>query len=238
MIHPELYKIRHHRTPIVLAGFFAACLLIGPIYFLFRPGEADNYLSTLIGVYWVSASIFPAIFGCWLVGNEYGQGTLRRVLAVDASRPKLLAAKLAAGSVTFLAGMVAVAGIGLAGTAIAAGINGPELSYDGLVRALLSSSLIGVVTFLVGFGISIVSRSNTYAIISTLAIFTVFGQLLTAVPKIGDYTPVALTNQLGERIADVDAIGPIGHTTASLMLVGMILGLAAVALTLFERRDI
>ncbi len=239
MIRTELFKIRHHRTPRMLAALYSLFVLIGPVYFLFRPStEPAAYLEVMFGVYFVAGSILAAIFGSWIVGNEYKQGTLRRVLATDARRSHLLATKLAVGSAVALAGLVLVAAIGVGGSAVSAAVRGQSLDYTDLLRTVLSSGFPSFVTFLVGFGLSIVTRSNTYAIITTLGIMSIFGQLLTLVPRFGKYTPAAVTNQVAEWIGDASAVGQLSNWTALLTLALMLGALGVASVGLFNQRDV
>ncbi len=239
MIRTELFKIRHHRTPLVLAALYSAFVLIGPVYFLLRPStDPSAYLDVMFGIYFVAGSILAAIFGSWIVGNEYKQGTLRRVLATDARRSHLLAAKLAVGSVVAIAGLAVVAAIGIGGAAASAAINGPSLDYTGLLRTTLSVGFPSFVTFLVGFGLSIVTRSNTYAIITTMGIMSIFGQLLTLIPRFGKYTPAAVTNQVSRWIEDASTVGELGNSTAVLTLALMLGGLGVASVGFFNKRDV
>ncbi len=239
MIRTELFKIRHHRTPMVLAALYSVFVLIGPVYFLFRPStDPSAYLDVMFGVYFVTGSILAAVFGSWIVGNEYKQGTLRRVLATDARRSHLLAAKLAVGSVVAITGLAVVAAIGIGGSAASAAVNGPSLDYTGLLRSTVAVGFPSFVTFLIGFGLSIVTRSNTYAIITTMGIMSIFGQLLTLIPRFGKYTPAAVTNQVAGWIEDASAVGELSNSTALLTLTVMLAGLSAASIGLFNRRDV
>ena len=72
--------------------------------------------------------LLAPIFGAWLVGHEYRQGTLRRVLAVDARRNRLLATKAGLGVVANLSGVgdLTVDGISGDDTLIVLGTTGVD----------------------------------------------------------------------------------------------------------------
>ena len=98
MIRSEGFKIAKHRTPWVLTAVYCALVLAGPAYFIVKPPQdAGFYLEAVTAVFAVVGLLLAPIFGAWLVGNEYRHGTLRRVLAVDARRGRLLATKAVLG---------------------------------------------------------------------------------------------------------------------------------------------
>lgn len=239
MIRTELFKIRHHRTPRMLVALYSAFVLIPSVYYLFRPSIISaNYLDVMLGVYLVAGSILAAIFGSWIVGNEYKQGTLRRVLATDARRSHLLGAKLVVGSMAAIVGLVMVAAVGVGGAVASAAMNGPGLDYTGLLRSILATGFPSFVTFLIGFGLSIVTRSNTYAVITTIGVMSIFGQLLALVPRFGKYTPAAVTNHAAGWIEGASGGGELSNPAALATLALMLAGLGVASVGLFNRRDI
>lgn len=237
MLRSELFKLRHHRTPWVLAGSACLLMLIIPVYTLIRPPAAPvSYFSDLPGLYQLAAMMLGAVFGSWLIGHEYRQGTLRRVVAIDANRGRLLVAKAATGLASMLAALVAIAGVGLLAAAAAASLNGDAIVMDGVLRSTVSGAFVAIVTAAIGYLASIVLRSDTYAMLTALALMVVFGPIAGAIPRIGDYTPYALAESVAAWIRAEPGTLAVGTAAASLTAIMAVLTIGAT--TVFGRRDI
>lgn len=239
MIQSELFKITRHRTPWVIAGIHLALTLIAPIYYLIRrPSDAGDYLSTTVGVFGLSGVLLAAVIGAWFVGNEFRHGTLRRVVAVDARRGRLLATKAGLGLATTLAGYITIGALGAGAAWLAAAAHGDSLVTTLVFRDSLGTGLITLVTAIIAFALSVILRSDTYAMLGSITVMIVLGPLAALIPTVGDYTPYAVTLQLSERIIDASATGPLSLSTAIATLVGTIAVLAAGSTRLFATRDI
>jgi ABC-type transport system involved in multi-copper enzyme maturation permease subunit len=239
MIRSELFKITRHRTPWVLVVIYSLAVLAAPGYYLFkRPESTADYLDTVTGVFTVAGLLVAPIFGAWMVGNEYRHGTLRRVLAVDARRGRLLATKAALGLATALAALTTVAGIGFTGAAAVAAVHGDSLVTDDVIRLFVGSGFIALVSGVIAFTLSVVLRNDTYAMLGTLAVMVVFGPLLSAIPKVGNYTPSAVSTQVADSIQGIESSGALSLSTAVLTLV-LTLGAASIAASrCFAIRDV
>ena len=239
MLRSELFKITRHRTPWVVGAVYAALVLAGPAYFVVKqPQDATLYLEVMTSVFAVAGLLLAPILGAWIVGNEYRHGILRRVLAVDARRGRLLITKALLGLGTTAIGLAAIAGIGVVGAAGAAAVHGDSLALDGVFRSLLGGGFVALIAGAIAFGLSVVLRSDTYAMIGSLALMVVFGPILMLIPTVGNYTPFALTSQISERIEDANAVGALGLGTAVATLAGMLAVLSIGASRLFAARDI
>jgi hypothetical protein len=80
----------------------------------------------------------------------------------------------------------------------------------------------------IAFGLSVVLRSDTYAMLGSLGLMIIVGPLLGLIPTIGKYMP----SQLAADGADVSIV------PASLTLAAAIGALGLVAATTFQRRDV
>lgn len=239
MLRSETFKIAKHRTPWVLAAVYSALVLAAPAFFVVRPPQdTGSYLEAVTAVFAVVGLLIAPIFGAWLVGNEYRHGTLRRVLAVDARRGRLLATKAALGLGATVLALAVVAGIGLAGAAGAAAVHGDSLVTDGLFRSFVSGGFVTLVAGVIAFGLSVAFRSDTYAMLGSLSLMVVFGPILMFIPTVGKYTPFAVTSQISERIEDASAVGELGLGTAIGTLAAMLLVLSITASQLFVSRDV
>ncbi|MFT6293258.1 MAG: ABC-type transport system involved in multi-copper enzyme maturation permease subunit [Ilumatobacter sp.] len=238
MIRPELFKLRHHRTPVVLFGTMMASLSVAPIYYAIKnPSDVTDITGTYVGIFTIVAGLLAAVFGGWVVGHEFRQGTLRRVLGSDARRGRLIATKAAVGFSALIAGLSVAAGFGaLASLASAASI-GETLVWDGVVREVLGGAFLAVVVASIAFGLSVILRSDAYATIGSLGLMVIVGPLLGLIPAIGKYTPSQLTNDIVAWISNADET-VVSIVPASLVLGATIGALSIVATTTFQRRDI
>lgn len=239
MTRTELFKLRAHRTPWVLLVSLTASLLIAPVYYALRePAESAAVIETFGGVFSAMAPLLAAVFGGWMVGHEFRQGTLRRVLGSDARRERLIATKALVGLFALTAGMIVAAGIAVLASLVSVASLDESIVWDGVVRDLLATAFLALVTAAVAFGFSILMRSDTYAMLGAIALITILGPLLTLIPTIGKYTPSALANDVSLWISDADeelgvSIGmAVGGVSSTIAILG------AVATVAFKRRDI
>jgi len=238
MTRTELFKLRTHRTPWVLLAIMITSVLIAPIYFAIKePTDATVVLEAFSLVFAVMAPLLGVIFGGWIFGHEFRQGTLRRVLGSDARRGRLIATKAVIGLIALTAGIVIAAGLGaLASTASVASF-GETPVWDGVFRDLLSGGLPALVTASMAFGISILLRSDTYGMLGALALMTIVGPILQLIPRVGKYMPSALANDVTAWVAGSDDL-VVKIVPASLGLAASIAFVMALATTTFYRRDI
>jgi ABC-type transport system involved in multi-copper enzyme maturation permease subunit len=237
MIQAERYKIRHHRTPWVLTALGALATLAPATYLAFRaPDDPALYLDAFIGGYALYGLLSAAILGGWALGHEYRQNTLKRVVAVDARRARLLGAKAAAGAVALFAMLATTLAAGLGSAWLAATVNDDEL-VSGQLSLATTMPAMPVAAF-IAFCLSAVFRSDMYATLAALAVMAIFPGLLAQLPTIGDFTPAVLTDQLSERFASPDATMnhsvAITAAAAATWIATLTLGASA----LFTRRDI
>lgn len=239
MIRTELFKLRTHRTPWVLLFALVASLVVGPIYFAFnKPSDATVVIDTFVGVFNVVAPLLGAVFGSWIVGHEFRQGTLRRVLGNDARRGRLIATKAVVGLAAVMIGLCVAAGGGALASVASSASFDATLVWHGVFRQLLSDGFLTLLTATIAFSFSIQFRSDTYGMIGAVALMLIVGPLLTLIPTIGKYTPSALGNDVTLWITGAgDELG-VAVATASLGLAASIAVIAAVAVMTFRRSDI
>lgn len=238
MIRTELFKLRTHRTPWVLLAVLVASVLIAPIYFAIKePTDTAELIEALGGVFAVMAPLLGVVFGGWIVGHEFRQGTMRRVLGNDARRGRLIATKGVVGLGALTSGTSLAAGVGALASAASASSFGGTIVWDGVFRDLLSGGLPALVTAAVAFGLSILLRSDTYAMIGALGIMMIVGPLLTLIPRIGKYMPSALANDVTLWVAGSDEL-VVAIVPATLGLTATVGALATVAMVAFSRSDI
>jgi ABC-type transport system involved in multi-copper enzyme maturation permease subunit len=242
MIRAELYKVRHHLTPLVLVAGATLLLLIAPAYFALQaPEEVSTYTDTLVEVFEIAAVLGAAVLGAWPLGNEYRQRTLQRVVGIEGRRTRLLGTKAVILLGTFTVGMSAAFGVGLAATVAAATVNNDSLVTGGLGGDFGGAMIWGVVTLSVAYTLSVLLRSDTYATLASVGLVTVSGRLLAAIPTVGPYFPASGAIDVGawvsgEPSVNGDAVTHVGR--AALLAALWLLALAIAAQQAFARRDI
>lgn len=238
MTKAELYKIRHHRLPFVVTAIGVVAAVAPAVYYLFRaPSEASFYLEAATAAASIYLILAAAIFGGWMLGHEYRQETLRRVVAVDARRGRLLAAKAGAGLLGFAAMFATVIGSGIGSAALAAAVNGDDLVTTDLGRAVGAGAAGSFIALAVAFGASAILRSDTYATLFSLGAVVVFSPILALIPTVGDFTLGSLSDAVSTWILDAETPSR-GATVTLVALAAWIAGIGAAGLGLFSRRDI
>ncbi|MEL6893492.1 MAG: ABC transporter permease subunit [Actinomycetota bacterium] len=238
MTRTELFKLRAHRTPWVLLTLLTTSLLIAPTYYAIRhPDDATDVVDTFVGVFGILAPLLGTVLGGWIVGHEFRQGTLRRVLGNDARRSRLIATKGAVGATALTLGLAAAAGIGALTSAASISSFGGSAAWDDTFRELLSAGFLTLLTASIAFCLSILLRSDTYAMLGALGVMIIVGPLLTLIPTVGKYTPSALGNDVSSWISGTGEL-VVSIVPASLGLAATIAALAATATLSFRRSDI
>ncbi|MEZ5382911.1 MAG: ABC transporter permease subunit [Microthrixaceae bacterium] len=239
MLHAELYKIRTHRTPWVSAAILVVGVLAPSAVVAFsRPGDAAAYSENFLEAFGVLSILTAVAFGGWLLGAEYRQDTAKRMLASEPRRLRALGAKATAG-VCWLAAMLAGAAlIGWVAARAVGSAHGAAVPWDG--RALLASGLTAAVAAALTFGLSAVTRSDTVAIVGSLALIIILDPLLSMVPRLGKYTLGNGVDTIGAHIdGDAAWIGQlsIGAGTAVAVTALWLAVALGVGAALFVRRD-
>ena len=238
MNRTELFKLRTHRTPWVLLSILVISLVVAPIYFAIKPPDNTAAVTdAFLGVSGILAPLLAAVFGGWIVGHEFRQGTLRRVLGNDARRGRLIATKATIGLTALVAGMSAAVGVGALASAASTASFGETIVWDGVLREVLSGGFFALVTAAVAFGLSILLRSDTYAMLGALGLMIIVGPLLTLIPTVGKYTPSALTNDVTAWIGGTGEL-VVTIVPAAIGLAASIAALTTAATVTFQRTDI
>ena len=239
MIRTELFKLRTHRTPWVLFITLVASLAIAPIYYAIKnPTDAMAVIEPFTSVFGIVPPLLGAIFGGWILGHEYRQGTLRRVLGSDGRRVRLIATKAVVGLVAMILGMSAAAGVAaLASIASVASFDG-TIVWGGVLRNILSGGFLALVVAAIAFTFSVLLRSDTYSMLGALSLLLIVGPLLTLIPTVGKYTPAGLAADVSSWISGSGEELEVAIVTASLGLAATIGVLAAAAVVTFHHRDI
>lgn len=240
MFSAELYKLRTHRTPLVCA----AVLLIGvlapsAVMLFYTPSDPSAYGETFTTVYQILAPLISIAFGGWLLGTEYRQDTAKRMLASEPRRLRALAAKATAGLAAISAGLAVTGGVGWLGARLVGSLNNYTFGWNG--RELLAGALFAVGAAVVAFALSAITKSDSFAMVGTLALVLILDPLLGLIPKVGDYTFGSALGTLTNKVAGGgDAFDPAALSTgiASLTLTLWFAAFLGAGGYLFATRDI
>ncbi len=192
----EFLKVRSLPTPRWTLIALLACLALGMAAAAKWGVGAEAAVLDLAVT--LPAWIASVVFGVWIAGVEFGQNTLRRVLAADPGRLGLIFAKLTVGWLTITAvtvGLVVIGTLlfGLAGSGHEASIGSEQAARVG--AAALLANLVGAT---VGMGLTLLTRSMAGGLTITLVFFFVLDTALSFAPKVGEYS-------LGVVSTDLDA---------------------------------
>ncbi len=240
MVRAEVYKLVHHRTPWAILSGLLALTLIAPVYYLFRqPASNLDYLDTTLGVLTLTTALLVPVFGAWVIGHEYRQGTLRRVVAMNGRRNELLAIKGLLAILGSIAGVLVATATGMGMAAIAAQVHGDQIVTTGLWRLTASSLFVAVVLAALSYLASVILRSDTYAMLGTIGVMSAFGQLLALVPRVGDYMPPVAMATITDWISDPSIQVADGLLWKSALSLGLTIVVPLIAARqLFAVRDL
>lgn len=224
MIATELFKIRTHRTPYaVLAALLVASLAPSVVLTWYTPASPDAYVDAFGLTYSIFAVLMSVVFGGWLLGTEYRQDTVKRMLASEPRRLLNLRAKATAGVTVLVAALTGVALIGWSAAWFVGDMNGFAVEF--VWRELLAAGVMALVAAAVSFALSALTRSDAFAMVGTVGMLLILDPLLSAIPTVGKFS---LGSAMGVIINEIEGLGAAvaGPAPASAQL-----GLGAASVT-------
>ena len=201
---PELQKLRALPTPRWTLVATLGLVVLGSAVALLR-GDASTsgYVEASEGLAGLGSVIGSVVLGVWVVGLEYGQGTVSRALAADPRRTRFLASKLV---VAVAASFVLTVVVWLAAAvllSVAASANGAASPTGDIATQGLTSLIANPVYAAVACAVATLARSMAGGMTAMLALVFVLDTLLAVLP-IGD---VSLGSALGEVGGAVEGEG-------------------------------
>lgn len=170
MIRSELLKLRLQRTPQVMAGLAVAVLAIVVGITVGQDLTAAQFADRANNAVYILLPVLAAVLGGFVMGSEYRQDTLKRLAAVGPRRGRLLAAKAAVLVGAVLAASVTLLAVAAGAMAVLASSAGTSFPTDTLWPMFASGTLSAVTLGLIALGLSLVTRSDTFAMIGVLAL--------------------------------------------------------------------
>ena len=186
-VRVETFKLLRSWTPRWSAIALVAAAVVPTIVLLFRPSVAPTtYYDAFTTSFAVVSPLVATVFGAWLLGSEYRQHTVRRMLAVDPRRTRTLLTKAAVGLTGFAVAWTTAAGLGWLSASALASARGVTFASPG--DALIELAIITFVVAVVAIGLSALSRSDSVAIAGTLGLLIIVDPVLTSLPTVGQYS--------------------------------------------------
>ena len=239
MIRAEIYKLRTHRTPWVCA----AALLVGVVspsivLIWYTPNDPSAYTTNLTEAYDVLGVLLGIVFGGWLLGTEYRQHTIKRFLTSETRRLRAFTTKglVGAGAMSVVLG--AVGTIGWAAARIVGSMHDVTVTWQG--RTMLAAALTGLVAAAVAYSLSAITRSDSFAMVGTVALVLILDPFLGLIPRFGKYTLGSALNHMYHSVSGTQylEVVELSTSTATFLLIAWIAALLSIAGALFTRRDV
>jgi ABC-2 type transport system permease protein len=134
------------------------------------------------------ASIASAIFGVWLFGVEYGQDTMRRALAADPRRGRLVATKLFIGLVLVAIATALIFLVAFPLYDLAADRHGQSIDIQAYGDAALAALVTNACFMIVGSAFALIAAGMAGGVTLTLVFVFVVGIALVAIPEVDRYS--------------------------------------------------
>ena len=129
------------------------------------------------------------------------------------------------------------AGIGQVASRIVASMN--DVTVPWASRTLIAYGISALIAATVAYSLSAITRSDAFAMVGTLALFIMFEPLLSAIPKVGDYTIGSADDAFVQWVAGSpsEGVATLSPAAATLTLAVWLTVFVAAAAALFARRD-
>ncbi|MDQ2622334.1 MAG: ABC transporter permease [Actinomycetota bacterium] len=224
----EFLKLRAMPTPFWCGIAVITLFVVGlAVTFVWGAGNDQDSLALIA----FPTAICSIVLGVWIFGVEYGQNTLRRTVAADPDRVRLIVAKLAVVlavviAVTVLLYLLALPLYGLAN-------NGHSFDFptDGVLRVGADAIFTNVSYVLVGAALALITSSMAGGMTAALVFIFVIDGMLSLIPKVGDYTFGLAMADVSSAITGTD-IGGFGEGAGHSAGIGLLIVVAWVVLLL------
>ena len=197
----ELAKLRVLPTPrnvLFVAAGLGVLSAVGLI--IDAPSDADSYADTALTGAAAVSGIGAMVLGVWMVGLEYAQGTMRRVVAAAPARLAILRDKLVVLLAFVVLGTTAIVALDWVLGTLAGLANGASVPAGDVPGELGAAIVTNLGYAVLGFAIALLTRSMAGGLTATLVLSLVVDNALAAIPTVGDY-------MFGTNLLDVaDAI--------------------------------
>ena len=174
------------------------------------------------------------MLGVWMAGVEYGQNTMRRVLAADPRRGRLFAAKVAIAVAGALVLTVVVWFVSIGLLSFAASANDASSPTSDLFTEAAQSLLANPIYAAIGCAVAMLARSMAGGMTAMLALVFVLDTALTALP-VGDISLGSALRDIG-RAMEGEEDQEVGHAVR--VMLGWLVIMLGAAWARFTRSDV
>jgi ABC-type transport system involved in multi-copper enzyme maturation permease subunit len=237
----ELLKARSMPGPFLCALAVFVTMLIG-LAATWRWGLGPDLEAYDLAIAF-PASIASAIFGVWLFGVEYGQDTMRRTLAADPRRGRLVATKLLTGIVLVTIATAVIFLVAFPLYDLAADRHGQSIEIPVYADAALAALVWNVCLMLVGSAFAMIAAGMAGGVTLTLVFVFIVGIVLVAIPEIDRYSFNTALSDIEAAIRGGDGsfagVEPVNRALkASLIAAGWLLVLLGAGALRLLRSDV
>ena len=198
----ELAKFRALPTPrvtlLVGLGFVAFAFVITLVS---GSDRATAYEDGATSAAALGAGLGSIVIGVWIVGLEYGEKTLRRVLTADPRRTTLLVSKLAVGIAAVLVLTIVVWTAAVPLLSLSATLNGVETPAGELFGDAVAALFVNSIYAIVGAGVALITRSMAGGMTVMLALLFAVEVIVAAVSGIEDVSLARATGEIAGAIS-------------------------------------
>jgi len=231
----ELAKLRFLPTPRWTLVFCLGLAVAGSAVALFDGSvRASTYVDAAEVITGVGTVIGAIVLGVWVAGVEYGQNTMRRVLAADPRRGRLFAAKVATAVAASLLLTLVVWTASVILLSFAAGANDASSPTRDLFTASATSLVANPIYAAIGCAVAMLARSMAGGMAAMLALVFVLDTALTALPG-GNISLGSALREIG-RALEGESGQDAGHAVR--VTVAWIVILLGTAWARFTRTDV
>lgn len=239
MTSAEIYKLRTHRSPFLSAAVLLIGVLVpSAVLIWYSPKDPSAYVDNFTLTFEILSVLVAIEFGGWILGAEYRQGTVKRLLTAEPRRMRALATKGLVGAGALSAVLVATAGIGWAAARIVGSVNHVTVPWNG--RTLLAAGLTALIAAAIAYSLSAITRNDSFAKGGTLALILIIEPLISLIPKVDRYTIGSALEGMSQWLTGdaVEALPTVSPTAAAITLAVWLTAFITAGAALFASRDV
>jgi ABC-2 type transport system permease protein len=215
----ELLKVRYLPTPRNTAAVvLGLTVVVFILLFLLGNDKAADYTDSVEIVETTFATLGAVVIGVWMVGLEYGQGTLRRTLTADPRRAHLIVAKVAVAIATVAALTIATALLAAVLFSLAAKANGAATPFDDAFRVLPGALFANFLYVAIGIGVALLARSMAGGMTAMLALLFVVDGALSAISGVEKWTIGTAIDDFVQALSNRADGGSLPHAALVIVL--------------------
>jgi ABC-type transport system involved in multi-copper enzyme maturation permease subunit len=186
MVSVEIRKMADTRAGIWLLGLTVLVTAAFMIIFFFVADSDERIFGNFIGIAATPQGFVLPVLGILLITSEWGQRTAMVTFALEPSRSKVIAAKVAAALIFGLAAFVAAVALGSLGTLV----GGAEGGFDNLKLSTFLLFLgLQILSVMQGLAYGLIFLNTPAAIVTFFVLPIASSIIFSVVPALADSAP-------------------------------------------------